>query len=69
MEDKADGKKPLLTISERDAKFLINEITDICTIAQTSSYLPEATEINRSPAFYIEEIIRALKEYTIIEND
>jgi hypothetical protein len=66
MEDKIDEKKPLFTVSERDAKFLLNEITDICTIAQTSSYLPETTEIKRSPAFYIEEIVRALKEYNII---
>ena len=61
-----DEKKPLFTISERDAKFLLNEVTDICTIAQTAAYLSETTEIKRSPAFYIEEIVRALKEYNII---
>lgn len=66
MEDKIDKKKPLFTITERDAKFLLNEVTNICEIAQTSFFLSETTEIKRSPVFYIEEIIRALKEYNII---
>jgi len=51
---------------ERDAKGLMNEITDICQIYQTSFSLPETTEINQSANFYISEILRALKEYNII---
>ena len=64
--DKIEEEKPVLTITERDAKGLMNEITDICQICQTAFILPEATEINQSANFYIGEIMRALKEYNII---
>jgi hypothetical protein len=54
-------------LTEKDAKLLINEITDICGVAQSAFNLPPTTTIERSANYYVEEILRTLKEYNIIE--
>ena len=53
-------------IDERTARFLVNEITHICSIAQSSFELPESSTINRSPSFYVEEMLKSFKEYNLI---
>ena len=58
---------PLVRLTEADAKRLINELSDICGIAQSASNLPATTNISRSANFYLEEVMRTLKEYNIIE--
>jgi len=60
--------RPPMLLSEREAKFLIDEITNICNIAQESQYLSETTQIPRSNNFYIEEIFRVMREHRIIED-
>ena len=59
-------KIPLPPLSKNEALYLMNEITDICSVFQASINLPETTKIDKDPAFYIEEILRALKEFNII---
>jgi len=61
-------KIPLPPMSKNEALYLMNEMTDICSIFQASTNLPETTNIDKDPAFYIEEILRALKEFNIITN-
>jgi len=57
---------PSSILDERTARFLVNEITHICTIAQESFELTETSNINRSPNFYIDEMMRSFKEYGLI---
>jgi len=58
---------PPIMLPENEAKLLIDEITSICNIAQSSQYLGETTQIPRSNNFYIEEIFRVMREHRIIE--
>lgn len=63
----SEEQVPLLApLSERDARYLIDQITDICSIAQSAFALPDTTTISRSPNYYISEILRAMKDYNII---
>ena len=78
MEDKKEDDKVDLTpieekpapkpkrLPETEARCLLNEITDICAIAQASISLPETTEIPKDSNFYVEEIFRTLKEFNLI---
>lgn len=65
--DLIPAEEPLVRLTEADAKRLINELSDICGIAQSASNLPATTNISRSANFYLEEVMRTLKEYNIIE--
>lgn len=58
---------PLMRVMERDARNIMNELFDICSICQSASNLPPTANINRSANFYLEEVMRTLKEYNIIE--
>ena len=78
MKDKEEGDEVGLTpveekqppkpkrLPETEARVLINEITDICTIAQASLSLPETTQIQKDSNFYVEEIFRTLKEFNLV---
>jgi len=64
-EEKKEVEPPMM-ITKNEAVYLLNEIADICTVFQASFNLPETTDINKEPEFYILEILRALKEFNII---
>lgn len=78
MKDKKEDDKVELTpveetplpppprLTETEARYLLNQITDICTIAQASINLMETTAIQKSSNFYVEEIFRTLKEFNLI---
>jgi len=63
-----DEEPPKQRLTETEARNLINEITDICSISQSVINLPETTDIEQSSNFYIEEIFRALTEFNLITN-
>lgn len=63
---KEEEPKELIRLSKNEGIYLMNQITDICTAFQASINLPETTEINRDPPFYVKEILRALEEFNII---
>lgn len=64
--DEPKEKQLSLNLAAKEAYYLMNQITDICNIFQSAANMPETTKINRTPDFYIEEILRALKELNII---
>jgi hypothetical protein len=64
--DEPDEKQFSLNLTETEARYLLNQITDICAISQASINLPETTQIQKSSNFYVEEIFRTLKEFNLI---
>ena len=56
-----------LNLKEKEAHYLMNQITDICTIFQSAVNMPETTKIDRKPTFYLKEMFRAFKEFNLIE--
>lgn len=61
---KEEATPPIVT--EKEAKYVLDEITDICQIFQSTTSLTAATQIEKTPSFYLEEILRVLKNYSIL---
>lgn len=68
-EEKVDlvPEEPPLILLERDAKSLIKELFDITSVGTAAFRLPATSNINRTGNFYVEEVIRTMKEYNVIE--
>ena len=66
-EEEIQQETMIPILPENMAIPLLNEITDICYVFQSARNLPATSGLTKDTNFYIEEIIRVLKKYTIIE--
>ena len=65
--DVVPDEGPPLILLEREAKNLIKELHSITSAGISAFKLPATTTLNRSGNFYVDEVIKTLKEYNIIE--
>ena len=67
-DEEIEETEKKIMLPEKEGIFIMNQMIDLCAIFQSALNLPETSNVEKDPNFYIEEIIKILIDHGLLTN-